>query len=60
MGVLVRERDGAWWIFINHQGQRKAKRIGVGEESKKAAKQVGLKLQARLALGQSAFQVEKA
>ena len=55
MGVLVRERDGAWWIFINHQGQRKAKRIGEGEAGKKAAKQVAEKIQARLALGESAL-----
>jgi len=55
MGVLVRERDEAWWVFINHQGQRKAKRIGVGEAGKKAAKQVAEKIQARLALGESAL-----
>jgi len=36
MGVRVREWDGgkngqkAWWIFINHQGKRKAKRVGPG------------------------------
>lgn len=21
MGVLIRKRDGAWWVFINHRGQ---------------------------------------
>ncbi len=51
MGVRVRERDGAWWVFINHQGKRKAKRIGVGEPGKKAAKAVAEKVQAKLALG---------
>jgi hypothetical protein len=25
MGVTIRERDGAWWIFVNHQAKRKAK-----------------------------------
>ncbi len=38
MGVKIRQWKGAWWIFIDHQGMRKAKRIGVGEPAKKAAK----------------------
>ena len=31
MGVKVREKpknSGNWWIFIDHQGRRKAKKIG--------------------------------
>jgi integrase len=31
MGVKVREKpkgSGNWWIFINHQGKRKSKKIG--------------------------------
>ena len=28
MGVRVRFWKGAWWVFINHQGRRKAKRVG--------------------------------
>ncbi len=55
MGVLIRQRNDAWWIFINYQGQRKAKRIGIGEAGKKAAKQVAQKIQARLALGEAAL-----
>ena len=55
MGVKVRERNGAWWIFIDHYGQRKAKRIGTGASGKKAANQVAQQIQARLALGQTAF-----
>jgi integrase len=51
MGVTIRQKDGAWWVFINHQGRRKAKRIGVGEAKKKAAKEVAAKIQAKLALG---------
>jgi integrase len=51
MGVKVRERDGAWWLFINHKGRRKAKRIGEGETGKKAAKAAAEKIQAKLALG---------
>ena len=59
MGVKIRQWKGAWWIFIDHQGMRKAKRIGVGEPAKKAAKQAAQQIQARLALGQPAFQSEK-
>ena len=55
MGVKVRERNGAWWIFINHHGQRKARKIGAGAPGKKAAQQVAQQIQARLALGQTAF-----
>ena len=51
MGVRVRERDGAWWVFINHQGKRKAKRIGEGDPGKRAAKEAAAKIQAKLALG---------
>jgi len=56
MGVTMREWKGAWWVFINHQGTRKAKRIGTGEIGKKAAKQVAQQIQARLALGQNTFE----
>ncbi|MCI0408899.1 MAG: site-specific integrase [Acidobacteria bacterium] len=53
MGVLVRKQDGAWWVFINHRGQRKAKKVG----DKEAAKEVARKIQAALAAG--AFQLDK-
>ncbi len=59
MGVKIRQWKGAWWIFIDHQGMRKAKRIGVGEPARKAAKQAAQQIQARLALGQPAFQSQK-
>ena len=59
MGVKIRQWKGAWWIFIDHQGMRKAKRIGVGEPAKKAAKQAAQQIQARLALGHPAFQSQK-
>ena len=55
MGVKVKERNGAWWVFVNHQKQRKAKRVGVGEAGKRAAKEVARQIQARLALGQTVF-----
>jgi integrase len=54
MGVKVKERTddpGAWWLYIDHQGKRKAKRVGVGARAKKAAELAALKIQARLALG---------
>ncbi len=56
MGVKVRERKGAWWVFVSYQGRRKAKRVGTGTEGLKAAKQVAQQLEARLALGQPAFE----
>jgi integrase len=42
-------------VFIDHCGQRKARRIGAGAPGKKAAQQVAQQIQARLALGQAAF-----
>src|SRR5262245_51221367 len=56
MGVKVKQRaddPGAWWLYIDHQGKRKAKRVGVGQKAKKAAELAALKIQARLALGDS-------
>jgi integrase len=52
VGVKIREWKGAWWLFINHNGQRKAKRVGVGDVGKKAARQAAGQIQARLALGE--------
>lgn len=51
MGVKVRERDGAWWLFIDYKGQRKAKRVGEGKQGKKAAELAATKIAARLAEG---------
>jgi integrase len=51
MGVKVKVWKGAWWVFVNHKGQRKAKRIGAGPGAKKAAEAAAIKLQARLAEG---------
>ena len=50
MGVNVREKptgSGVWWVFINHKGVRKSKKIG----DKKTAKQAAKKLEAKLVLG---------
>jgi integrase len=51
MGVKVREKpknSGIWWIFIDHQGRRKAKKIG---RDKRVALEVAKKIEARLVLG---------
>jgi len=48
VGVTVRKKDDQWYVFINHNGQRKAKCIG---ESRAAAVQVKRVLEAKLALG---------
>jgi integrase len=48
MGVKIRQKDGKWYVFINHQGKRKAKCVG---DSKRAAEEVKRKLEARLTLG---------
>jgi integrase len=58
MGVKVREWKGAWWLFVDHQGRRKAKRLGVGKAGKKSAELAAIKLQARLAEGDSAVFAE--
>lgn len=51
MGVRVKSWKGAWWVFIDHQRQRRAKRIGVGPRSKKLAEDLAIKIQARLLEG---------
>ena len=51
MAVRVREKvkgSGEWWIFINHKGKRKAKRIG---RDRKEAYEVAKKIEAKLVLG---------
>jgi integrase len=48
VGVTVRKKDNQWYVFINHNGQRKAKCIG---ESLATAVQVKRVLEAKLALG---------
>ncbi len=59
MGVNVREKpagSGVWWVFINHQGQRKSKRVG----AEKAAREVAAKIQARLVLGEFSTTTDEA
>ena len=54
MGVKVRQRDGAWWVFVNHAKRRKAKRVGVGPSGKKAAQLAAVQIAAKLADGNMA------
>src|SRR5262249_21662314 len=49
MGVKVKSWKGAWWVFINHRGRRKAKRC----TSKRAAELAAEKIDARLKLGEA-------
>ena len=44
----VRQKNGKWWVFIDHHGKRKAKCIG----EKRTAQHVAEQLRAKLALGQ--------
>ena len=48
MAVIVREKkkgSGEYWVFINHNGKRRSKKVG----SKKAANAVKREVEARLA-----------
>jgi integrase len=50
MAVTVREKkkgSGEFWVFINHKGRRRSKKIG----TKKAANSVAREVEARLAAG---------
>jgi Phage integrase, N-terminal SAM-like domain len=51
MGVQVKACKGTWWIFVNHKGHRKAKRVGTGKEGHRVAIAAAEKIQARLVLG---------
>lgn len=56
MGVKVKEKvkgSGEWWIFISHNGQRKAKKIG---HDKRIAYEVAKKIEAKLTLGEMNLQ----
>ena len=56
MAVRVKQHKGAWWIFINHKGKRKAKKVG---SSKRAADEVAGKIEAKLKLGDFSLLDEK-
>ena len=48
MGVTIRKKNGSWYVFVNHKGQRKAKCVG---DSRAAAVEVKRMLEAKLVLG---------
>ena len=55
MGVKVREKhpgSGVWWIYIDHQGKRKSKKVG---KDKKLAIEAANKIAAKLTLGDVGF-----
>ena len=59
MGVKVREKpkgSGTWWVFIYHQGKRKAKKIGKDED---LAREVAKRIEAKLVLGDLGFVNER-
>ena len=44
MGVKVREKitgSGVWWVFVNHKGMRKSKKVGTEKLANEIAKQRG-------------------
>lgn len=51
MGVKVRQWKGAWWVFVDHQRQRKAKRVGTVASGKRAADEVAKAYEVQLSLG---------
>src|SRR5262245_13383297 len=53
MGVRVREKNGSWYVFINHQNRRSAQKIGPGPEGAKLARKVADSIRVRLAFGGS-------
>ncbi len=56
MSVTIRERvkgSGVWWVFVNHQGARKAKKVG----AKSAAKEVARRIEAKIAA--QGFKIEE-
>ncbi|MFH0789956.1 MAG: hypothetical protein V2B13_20390, partial [Pseudomonadota bacterium] len=57
MGVKLKEKNpGEWWIFIDHHGKRKAKKIGTDEA---LAREVAKRIEAKLALGEMDLDEEK-
>ena len=47
MSVKIRKRNGSWYIFVNFQGRRKAKKVS----SKEVAQRVARQIEVRLTLG---------
>lgn len=59
MGVKVREKpagSGVWWLFIDHNGQRKAKKVGT---DRRLALDAAKKIEAKLTLKEFSINEEK-
>ena len=56
MGVKIKKRGGKWYVFVNFHGRRKAKCVGTSRE---LAEQIRRQLEAKLALGELGFLVDK-
>jgi integrase len=52
MAAKVREKDAQHWVFVNHQGQRRAKQVGPGKAGRKLADALAKQWNAALVLGQ--------
>ncbi|HEV2383328.1 MAG TPA: phage integrase SAM-like domain-containing protein [Terriglobia bacterium] len=48
MSVRIRRKHGKWFVFINHNGERKSRLVGTSRE---AAERVRREIESRLALG---------
>jgi len=47
VGVKLKKRINAWWVFVTYHGRRKAKKVG----TRQAAEKVKREIEARLAIG---------
>jgi integrase len=54
MGVKIKKRGSKWYVYVNYHGKRKNKCVGTRE----AAEKVRREIEARLALGDTAFLAE--
>jgi integrase len=52
MGVRLKKVHGAWYLYVNHQGKRKCKKIGL---DRRIAETVRRQVEAKLALGDLAI-----
>jgi integrase len=44
MSVKIRKRGSDWWVFVDHQNRRKAKKVGTLSAAKKVKEQLDAKL----------------
>jgi integrase len=54
MAVKVQKRNGAWYVFVYHDGKRRARRIG----TRQAAEEVRRRIEARLAAGEFSLETD--